>query len=96
MTEPQPQPIEAELVDEPAATPDPVTPDPVTPDYDERGVPSLDHVRSKIENRYSTSVGAAELAEETPEARTLEQQAADRERSARARLEEIRKSLRDD
>ncbi|MEN3270133.1 hypothetical protein [Pseudonocardia sp.] len=63
------------------------------PDYDERGVPSLDYVRDKIESRYATSLGAAELAEGTAKARTLEEQEAEREQAAKAKLDEIRRSL---
>jgi phage shock protein A len=63
------------------------------PDYDERGVPSLDYVRHKIESRYTTSLGAAELAEGTAEGRTLEEQDAEREQAAKAKLDEIRRSL---
>jgi phage shock protein A len=84
------QPIEAEIVDDPAPAPAPAPP---AFDYDEHGVPSFDYVRNKIEDRYATSVGATELAEDTTEARTLEQQAAAREKAAKAKLDEIRKSL---
>ena len=38
--------------------------------YTEAGVPTLEGVREKIETRYGTALGATELAEETPEART--------------------------
>jgi hypothetical protein len=65
------------------------------PDYNEGGVPSFDFVRDKIENRYTTSVGSAELAglgtENTAEA--LDKQLADREQAAKDRLAEIRRSL---
>ncbi len=81
MSDAQPEPIEAEMVEEPAAAAARPT---AAPDYDEHGVPSFDYVRDKIENRYATSVGATELAAETPEARTLEQQAAERDREAAA------------
>ena len=47
------------------------------PDYSEAGVPSLDYVRDKIENRFGTAVGGAELA----------QAAADREAMAKAAAE---------
>ena len=57
-------------------------------------MPSLDYVRQKIEGRYATSLGLNELAEDTQAARTEQQQAAEREEAARARLEEIRRSLR--
>jgi hypothetical protein len=83
------EPLDAEIVED--ATPRPA-PSPV-PDYDERGVPSLDYVREKIETRYATSIGAAELAENSPEARSVEEQEAERERAAKAKLEEIRRSM---
>lgn len=84
-----PEPLDAEIVQD-ATTPPP--PPPVA-DYDERGVPSLDYVREKIETRYATSIGAAELAENTAEARGVAEQEAERERAAKARLEEIRRSM---
>ena len=93
------EPIDAEIVPDPkpsvpapAPTPPPPAPTPA-PDYDEHGVPSFDYVRDKIEGRHSTSVGAKELAEETIEGRTIEQQEAERDRAAKATLDEIRKSL---
>jgi hypothetical protein len=66
------------------------------PDYNQAGVPSLDYVRDKIEGRYGRSLGSTELAQETPEARSFEEQAAKREEAARDKLEEIRRSLRGD
>ena len=65
-------------------------------DYNEAGVPSLDFVRDKIEGRYGRSLGSTELAQETPEARSFEEQAAKREEAARDKLAEIRRSLRGD
>ena len=62
-------------------------------DYDEAGVPTFDHVRDKIEGRFARAAGSTELAEETPQARSLEEQQASRDRAARERLEEIRRSL---
>lgn len=90
------EPIEAELVpDPPAPAPAPAPPPPAPElDYDEHGVPTFDYVRNKIEGRVATSIGATELAEESIEGRTLEQQAAEREKAAKAKLDEIRKSLR--
>jgi hypothetical protein len=75
--------------------PDPGSPVPAPPtaDYDERGVPSLDYVRDKIEGRYATSLGATELAQDTPEGRSLQEQEAERAKKAKAKLEEIRRSL---
>jgi phage shock protein A len=84
---PPPEPIDAEIV------PDPPPPAAPAPDYDERGVPSLDHLRDKIESRYATSIGAAELAEGTAAGRDVEQQEADRAAAAKAKLDEIRRSL---
>ena len=83
-----PEPIDAEIV------PD-ATPEPPAPDYDERGVPSLDYVRDKIEGRFATSLGSTELAEDTPEARSLEEQQAEREQAGKAKLDEIRRTLRE-
>jgi hypothetical protein len=82
-----PEPIEAEIV------PDPVPPAPPAPDYDEHGVPSLDHLRDKIEGRYATALGMTELAEGTAAGRTVEEQEAERAAKAKAKLEELRRSL---
>lgn len=90
MTDPG-EPVDAEIVPDPA----PVTPPPpaFTPDYDERGVPSFDHVRDKIERRAATSVGMGELAAGTPQGRSIEEQEAERAEAAKAKLEEIRRSM---
>ena len=66
------------------------------PGYDSSGVPTFESVREKIETRYETSIGAAELDAETPEGRDVEQQYEERQRAAAERLDEIRKSMRDD
>jgi phage shock protein A len=63
------------------------------PDYSAQGVPSLDFVRDKIEGRFAQSIGSAELAAETPEARSAAEQQQDREQAARDKLEAIRRSL---
>jgi hypothetical protein len=84
---PSPEPIDAEIL------PEPTPPAPPAPDYDEHGVPSLDYVREKIESRYATSIGAAELAEDTAAGRSVEEQEAERAAAAKAKLEEIRRSL---
>jgi phage shock protein A len=77
-----------------ASPPPPEPPDPTPPaDYDERGIPSLEHVRDKIESRYATAAGATELAEESAAGRDAAAQEAERERAAAAKLEEIRRSL---
>ncbi len=73
----------------------PADPPGVAPDYDKYGVPSLDFVRNKIEGRYAASAGAAELAQQTWEATSAQERAAEREKSAQEALERIRQSLRD-
>jgi hypothetical protein len=77
---------------------DPLTPSVVAPpaDYSQAGVPSLDFVRDKIEGRYAHSLGSTELAQETPEAKSFEEQAAKREEAAKEKLDAIRRSLRGD
>jgi phage shock protein A len=77
------------MPDEPG-TSDTVPPD---PGYD-AGVPTFESVREKIETRYGTSLGAAELAAETPEGRDVEEQYEERQRAAAERLAQIRESMR--
>lgn len=92
-----PNVVDGEIVDEtPAAAlavPSPALPD---PDYSQGGVPSFDFVRDKIENRYTTSLGAEEVAglgtENTTEA--LDKKIADRDQAAKDRLAAIRRSMR--
>jgi hypothetical protein len=84
---------------EPVAPPRPV-PGPVAapadPGYTADGVPTFESVREKIENRYGTAIGAAELAAETPEGRSVEEQYEARQQAAADRLEQIRRSMRND
>jgi phage shock protein A len=82
-----PEPINSETVP-------PVTPALPDSDYDEKGVPTLDYVRDKIETRFATATGDTELTEGSPEARSLDEQQAQREQAAKARLDEIRRTLR--
>jgi len=86
---PQPEPLETSQAEAELPSPDPSLP----PDFDDRGVPSLEHVRDKIEARYATATGAAELAEHTAAARDMADQEEERKRAAAAKLEEIRRSL---
>jgi phage shock protein A len=65
---------------------------PPDPGYDSAGVPTFESVREKIETRYGTSVGAAEL----PEGREVEEQYEERQRAAAERLAQIRESMRSD
>jgi phage shock protein A len=75
------------MPDEPIAEP------PLDPGYSDSGVPTFESVQEKIETRYGTALGSAELAAETPEGRTVEEQYEARQRAAAKRLEEIRASM---
>jgi hypothetical protein len=75
----------------PPATPPPA--EPVDSGYTPSGVPTFESVREKIETRYGTAIGAAELDAESPEGRTIEEQYDARQRAAADRLAEIRKSM---
>ena len=87
------------MPDEPANEPEIVVdpePAPVAPvdtGYTAGGVPTFDSVREKIETRYGTAISAAELAAETPEGRTVEEQYDARQRAAAERLAQIRESM---
>jgi phage shock protein A len=74
----------------PAGQPD------VDPGYSSSGVPTFESVREKIESRYETSIGSAELDAETPEGRDVEEQYEARQRAAADRLAQIRESMRDE
>lgn len=77
------------------AAPTPVVvPDP-DPGYSASGVPTFEAVQEKIETRYGTALGAAELDAETPEGRSVEEQYEARQKAAHDKLEEIRASMRD-
>jgi phage shock protein A len=86
---------------EEAATSEALEPQPSTPPsaeaadagYTPDGVPTFESVREKIETRYGTAIGATELAAETPEGRSVEEQYEERQRAAAERLEQIRKSM---
>jgi phage shock protein A len=56
-------------------------------------VPTLDEVRDKIERRYATALGQAELARDSTGSRILEVQRATMDMKGTARLDEIRASL---
>ena len=66
------------------------------PGYTSSGVPTFDSVREKIETRYQTSIGAAELDAETPKGRDVDEQYDERQRAAAERLARIRESMRKD
>ena len=90
--EPQPEPVDAEIVE---LSPAPgSTFQPVETGYTPDGVPTFESVREKIETRYGTAIGAAELASETPEGRSVEEQYEARQKAAAERLARIRESMR--
>jgi len=55
--------------------------------------PSLDEVREKIESRYATAMGRAELASNSVEGRMLEVQKSTLDMAGASRLEQIRASM---
>lgn len=84
------------MPDEPIIDAEVVPADPITPvdtGYTPDGVPTFDSVREKIENRYTTSIGSAELDAETPEGRTIAELYDARQRAAAERLAQIRESM---
>ncbi|MET0705097.1 MAG: hypothetical protein ABWY93_36050 [Mycobacterium sp.] len=84
---------EAELVPPaPVPTAEPTWPTP-DPGYTSGGVPTFDAVREKIENRYATSLGSAELDAETPEGRSIAEQYEARHKAGAERLAQIRASM---
>jgi len=66
------------------------------PGYDSAGVPTFESVREKIESRYATAEGGAELDADTAEGRSVEEQYDERQRAAAERLAQIRESMRSD
>ena len=91
------EPIDAEIVEDDKAQDSAAldSPMPVVPpgDYTEAGVPNFDYVRDRIENRVHTGVGAAELADATPEGKAVEDQFEARKKAGLSKLEEIRRSM---
>ena len=59
---------------------------------DDPGIPTFDEVRDKIETRYSTARGAAEL-DAAGDAASVAEQFDARQRAAAQRLAEIRESM---
>ncbi|MDR7290445.1 hypothetical protein J2S38_003508 [Mycolicibacterium senegalense] len=107
MTKDPEQPDQPEEAQEPAAVEGEVVPAAPTtgpagpveaPDtgYTAAGVPTFDAVREKIETRYGTALGASELAAETPEGRSVEEQYEKRQQAAAERLRQIRESMHKD
>ena len=75
------------------AIPSALPSEPPALDYTEAGVPTFDYVRDRIENRVHTGIGAAELADATPEGKAVEDQFEARKKAGLDKLEEIRRSM---
>lgn len=69
-------------------------PSPPDPEYDAGAVPTFDSVREKIETRFGTAIGATELAQDTPEGRSVAEQYERRQEAAAERLRQIRESMK--
>ncbi len=95
---PESQEVAADVVEpDPAPTPPPPPPaEAADSGYTPGGVPTFESVREKIETRYGAAIGASELAAETPEGRSVEEQYEERQRAAAQRLDQIRKSMQSD
>lgn len=61
--------------------------------YSTSGVPTFDAVRDKVEQRFGTAQGMGELDRQTPAGRSADEQWEAREKAARERLDQIRKSM---
>ncbi|MBU3751911.1 MAG: hypothetical protein FGM52_15975 [Mycobacterium sp.] len=68
---------------------------PAQPDtgYTPAGVPTLEGVREKIETRYATALGSAELAQDTAAGHSVTQRYEQRQKAAADKLEEIRAAM---
>jgi len=88
------------MPDEPSTEPDvasvPSPAAPVDTGYTAGGVPTFGSGREKIDARDTTSIGSAELAAETPEGRSVEEQYDRRQKAAAERLAQIRQSMHTD
>jgi hypothetical protein len=62
--------------------------------YSPGGVPTFESVRDKVEQRFGTAQGMSELDRQTTAGRSADEQWEAREKAARERLDQIRKSLR--
>lgn len=87
------EPVDAEIVEDSTAL-QPVPPVQPQFDYTDGGVPTFDYVRDRIEGKFATSVGAQELASETTQGKSIDEQMAERDKAGRDKLEEIRRQLR--
>lgn len=64
--------------------------------FTDGGVPTWDSVRDTIDNRTTTASGREELDRSTPAGRTVNEQWDAREAAGRRKLDEIRRSMKDD
>lgn len=87
------EPLDAEVVADPASLVAPAPSYEEVTGYTRAGEPTLDHVRDKIERRAAEAMGAEEMAAAMPESREFEEFFAEREKAAKAKLDEIRKSM---
>jgi hypothetical protein len=92
-----PNVVDAELVEDTSATVVPaVSPPPgLEPDYTDSGVPSFDFVKDRIESRFTTAIGATEVVGlgTGQDVASLDEKLAKRDEAAKAKLDEIRKSM---
>jgi hypothetical protein len=105
MTEPDPNPaapppsapeeiVDAEIVEDHRPTPDLTLPPTPAFDYTDAGVPTLDYVRGRVEQRLGTAEGSVELAGGADAAKAQADREAERAKLAQDKLEAIRRSLR--
>ncbi len=90
--DPASEAIDAEIVDLPPSGPAAPSYEQVT-GYTAAGVPTFDHVREKIERLTTTALGAEELAHGTTAGQDAARAFEEREKAAKAKLDEIRRSL---
>ncbi len=64
--------------------------------FTDGGVPTWDSVRDKVDNRTTTALGREELDRSTQAGRTVDEQWNAREAAGRSKLDEIRRSMKDD
>lgn len=83
--------IDAEIVEVPTAPVAPTRAD-VT-GYTDAGVPTFDHVRESIIKRTATALGHEELDAGSAAGQEAERRFEEHQRAAKARLDEIRKSM---
>ncbi|RVW00490.1 hypothetical protein [Rhodococcus spongiicola] len=75
----------------------PVTgPDRTVSDYTDAGVPTFERVRDRIEERFGTALGSEELERGSRAGRDLDEKWQAREKAAHEKLDEIRRSMKDD